>query len=264
MVYNMLLWCPRCGEQHVDAPEPAAGWTNPPHRSHQCHGCGCIWRPADFYTNGITGIGTSGAADTYQRGQNLDRKTAMDLAEKYCKEAQALREHIESVEALKSTIETLKGHNKLLKDTQSANEPGLRKAIGDLYANGAALSETSESRLRVIQKKNQDIQQLTDFIKLYPVISPDHEVPADSVMQMGQCPRCKHVAPLLMMEVIVKPAAVSKVDDTTKTFGHCRICGEEKEVVGGKFVQHRPRVYVDHLCTGSGQPAGGALFVEHK
>ncbi|UOF79469.1 Zn-ribbon protein [Caudoviricetes sp.] len=78
---DMILHCPSCGLQHVDAPEPASGydvshegadaatwtnaqWTNPPHRSHQCHGCGHIWRPADVPTNGVAAIKTKGKADS--------------------------------------------------------------------------------------------------------------------------------------------------------------------------------------------------------
>lgn len=80
---DMLLFCPKCGAQHVDAPEtepgrlissgPNAGravppkttWSNPPHRSHLCHACGTIWRPADVPTNGVEAIGTRGKADTW-------------------------------------------------------------------------------------------------------------------------------------------------------------------------------------------------------
>jgi len=80
---DMLLFCPKCGVQHVDAPEtergrlissgPNAGravapkvtWENPPHRSHLCHACGTIWRPADVPTNGVASIGTQGKADTW-------------------------------------------------------------------------------------------------------------------------------------------------------------------------------------------------------
>lgn len=47
---DMVLFCPNCGKQHVDAPEPDLGpskdgsgdmplWSNPPHRSHLCHDC---------------------------------------------------------------------------------------------------------------------------------------------------------------------------------------------------------------------------------
>lgn len=75
---DMVLYCPNCGQQHIDAPEPGqlisdgpnagrvrAGWTNPPHRSHKCHGCGCIWRPSDVATNGVADLKTEGKADTW-------------------------------------------------------------------------------------------------------------------------------------------------------------------------------------------------------
>lgn len=86
---DMVLYCPNCGEQHVDAPEPhckmgvecdesgccyaemngapdrCERWTNPPHRSHLCHSCGTIWRPADVPTNGVTEIKTQGKADSW-------------------------------------------------------------------------------------------------------------------------------------------------------------------------------------------------------
>lgn len=60
----MILLCPACGKQHVDAPE-TGDWTNPPHRSHLCHACGCIWRPADVPTIGVERIATRGKADTW-------------------------------------------------------------------------------------------------------------------------------------------------------------------------------------------------------
>ena len=74
---DMVLHCPKCGMQHIDAPEPSmlAGdaamhggewpdrWTNPPHRSHLCHGCGHIWRPADVPTNGVAAVKTKGKND---------------------------------------------------------------------------------------------------------------------------------------------------------------------------------------------------------
>ncbi|WP_186120598.1 hypothetical protein [Burkholderia gladioli] len=71
----MLLFCPRCGTQHIDAPETvsdgrpvlyADAWTNPPHRSHLCHTCGIVWRPADVATVGVEAIETSGKADTWE------------------------------------------------------------------------------------------------------------------------------------------------------------------------------------------------------
>lgn len=64
---DMLLFCPDCGEQHIDAPE-LPEWTNPPHKSHLCHGCGCIWRPADVPTNGVACGIPRGKADTWLVG----------------------------------------------------------------------------------------------------------------------------------------------------------------------------------------------------
>lgn len=70
----MLLFCPKCGLQHVDAPdERTPGWTNPPHKSHLCHGCGCIWRPADVPTDGVLNIETSGKADNWVRAPKAAR-----------------------------------------------------------------------------------------------------------------------------------------------------------------------------------------------
>ncbi|MGY0793146.1 hypothetical protein ACW7BJ_27585 [Azospirillum argentinense] len=63
---HMLLFCPRCGLQHIDAPDKTTGWTNPPHRSHLCAGCGCVWRPADAPTSGVLAIATSGKADNWK------------------------------------------------------------------------------------------------------------------------------------------------------------------------------------------------------
>lgn len=71
---DMILHCPACGLQHIDAPEESdpttwaaekyGNWTNPPHRSHLCHGCGHIWRPADVPTNGVAAVKTKGEADS--------------------------------------------------------------------------------------------------------------------------------------------------------------------------------------------------------
>ena len=79
---DMLLHCPNCGMQHIDKPEGQfypgmtadesvtankeyGCWDNPPHRSHLCHGCRCVWRPADVPTNGVAELKTQGKADTW-------------------------------------------------------------------------------------------------------------------------------------------------------------------------------------------------------
>lgn len=68
---DMVLYCPKCHTQHIDAPEPARGdwpkgWTNPPHKSHLCQNkaCGHIWRPSDTPTNGVIATASGKDADT--------------------------------------------------------------------------------------------------------------------------------------------------------------------------------------------------------
>jgi len=62
IVIDMVLYCPKCGMQHID--EPYSEWTNPPHRSHLCAGCGHIWRPSDTATNGVLRTASGKDADT--------------------------------------------------------------------------------------------------------------------------------------------------------------------------------------------------------
>jgi hypothetical protein len=65
---DMLLFCPQCGEQHIDEAKgewDGQPWMNPPHKSHLCESCGCIWRPSDHATNGVRTIATTGKADTW-------------------------------------------------------------------------------------------------------------------------------------------------------------------------------------------------------
>jgi hypothetical protein len=79
---DMLLWCPQCGEQHIDAPdERAPDWTNPPHKSHLCHGCSHIWRPADVPTNGVQSIKTKGQKDCNPRPRYFTTAADFEKAE---------------------------------------------------------------------------------------------------------------------------------------------------------------------------------------
>ena len=100
----MVLHCPRCGLGHIDEPDPrieelgvlrklqtqsslgdrppsiaadklkrlieleeieSTLWTNPPHKSHLCFLCKCIWRPADVPTVGVESVATRGEKDTW-------------------------------------------------------------------------------------------------------------------------------------------------------------------------------------------------------
>jgi hypothetical protein len=95
---NILLFCPVCFEQHVDAALPDVcqdcghdkgdhcssleltyciecasnppkacmqfvAWLNPPHKSHRCNFCNHVWRPADVPTNGVQALETKGERD---------------------------------------------------------------------------------------------------------------------------------------------------------------------------------------------------------
>lgn len=88
----MVLYCPMCGVQHIDAPEPERleafdsgaaieyirkpAWANPPHKSHLCHACGTVWRPADVCTTGIEAVATKGKADTWTGPRNIAQRIA--------------------------------------------------------------------------------------------------------------------------------------------------------------------------------------------
>lgn len=93
---DMVLYCPRCGLQHVDAPElerwgkddgKGEVWTNPPHRSHLCSGCGHVWRPADVPTNGVDAVETKGRNDSpLDDGSPHRDKLAGRLIDAWCNE----------------------------------------------------------------------------------------------------------------------------------------------------------------------------------
>jgi hypothetical protein len=59
---DMVLHCPNCGAQHIDAVTET--WPNEPHRTHLCHYCEHRWRPADVATNGVEAVKTRGKDDS--------------------------------------------------------------------------------------------------------------------------------------------------------------------------------------------------------
>lgn len=109
---DMVLFCPACGERHIDAPcqdipgkvlregvwvevpcvikaNDANAWTNPPHRSHRCDSCGHIWRPADVPTNGVAAIKTKGKADSPDPEFNTENESqgyAIEAVWQFCPE----------------------------------------------------------------------------------------------------------------------------------------------------------------------------------
>lgn len=47
---RLVLFCPKCGGQHVDQGE----WAKRVHRTHLCEHCGELWRPRPHTTVGVT------------------------------------------------------------------------------------------------------------------------------------------------------------------------------------------------------------------
>lgn len=56
IVFDVVLFCPKCKEQHIDESETNGTWKNPPHKKHLCHFCGNIWKAANIHTNGVKEI----------------------------------------------------------------------------------------------------------------------------------------------------------------------------------------------------------------
>lgn len=102
----MILFCPACGLQHIDAPdERTLDWTNPPHKSHLCHGCKHIWRPCDRPTNGVAEITTQGKADSPAvRKTSSLLKMIQELDEAFADERAELKLALDRIHALEEAL----------------------------------------------------------------------------------------------------------------------------------------------------------------
>ena len=45
----IILFCPMCGLRHIDVGE----FSEKPHHTHACQGCGFVWRPSTRFTVGV-------------------------------------------------------------------------------------------------------------------------------------------------------------------------------------------------------------------
>lgn len=103
------LLCPECKAEHVDAPEPENGWTNPPHKKHLCHECGHLWTPYPFPTYGVASTETCAYCQKpyepvgAEAWRVNDKPTCWDCYVQFCENAQADRE----VEHRSGTVEEL-------------------------------------------------------------------------------------------------------------------------------------------------------------
>lgn len=157
---DMVLHCPNCGLQHIDAPGMNSEfddhtWDNPPHRSHLCHRCGHIWRPADVATNGVAAVKTRGKNDSLVKGCACgDRAAALcpgqwepgcDLGanEKYVRVSAAEplpidREEIDELEAVDRMVKRAEEQGMLVE---------VISTFGSERASGATVQEAAFSAL---------------------------------------------------------------------------------------------------------------------
>jgi hypothetical protein len=163
---DMILFCPRCGLQHVDAPEsdadfekrhaawkqditsdspPPTRWTNPPHRSHLCHGCKYVWRPADIETNGAAEIQTKGSIDSppIRGAMDQQRKPANNLTVKLFIGKEEIpittKTELALVAALKAIL------------WEHGNKPTVNRAMKEFYMNRFAFIDAVQHQVGDIQ-----------------------------------------------------------------------------------------------------------------
>ncbi len=137
---DMLLFCPNCGEQHVDEAKPDecetcgrsetacicetfTAWLNPSHKSHRCGRCNHVFRPADVPTNGVKAIKTAGEHDGVTRPRYTDLDERLGAAVKQIESlendtsvAKLIESHYQELDALRTQISEL---NQEIEDCQA-------------------------------------------------------------------------------------------------------------------------------------------------
>lgn len=112
---DLLLFCPRCGQQHIDEARPNVcetcgnpgpectcstftAWLNPPHKSHRCEACNHVWRPADVPTNGVKDTLTHGQRDASPVPTNAINNDLFRACKKYEEAITALMSEVADVQ----------------------------------------------------------------------------------------------------------------------------------------------------------------------
>jgi len=240
---DMLLFCPVCGLQHVDAAdERTPGWTNPPHKSHLCHGCGHIWRPSDRPTNGVVATKTHGERDgtpgplfVYKRCKELERQLAQEqyafnmLQHDYC-EAQ----RVASTSTNQLSQNLMEAHAKLAASEAKVAELQRQYDSDSSLITTLRISSNNE-RNRADQYKSQ-VERLAEFIdelddrslndlkeavKQGGYFGDIHDAPDDCdthiVVTRGEFRK-------------IRQALQSAVVESTHQSVKCSYCGDTKEV----------------------------------
>jgi HPt (histidine-containing phosphotransfer) domain-containing protein len=193
---DMLLFCPHCGEQHVDEAKPdvceACGheskwhfegdnlpsgrtgcahpectyetftaWLNPPHKSHRCTSCNHVWRPADVPTNGVLTLQTSGSRDGNPRPRYF--YTAKDYEDAVADSIADLRQRLADRE--RNSAEFIQGASRMREDLEQVAESNAR-----LVAELATMREA--------MKFYADPSNLQEFAFMDGVPEHDNDWPA--------------------------------------------------------------------------------------
>lgn len=182
---DMLLFCPQCGEQHVDEAKPDVcetcggeqdefprnegalictckvftAWLNPPHKSHRCTSCNHVWRPADVPTNGVRYTATTGSRDGNPRPRYF--ATAKDYEDAVAKKEERIQSleqelklmGVERLENGDSRI-TMKTYNAFFKRT---GEERYAQEIATLRAQVEELEKERERLQKGLQRADDCI-----------------------------------------------------------------------------------------------------------
>lgn len=159
-----LLWCPECGEQHIDEGE----WETRPHKTHQCQSCGHEWRPYEVPTRGVRDEKAQQAQrDAEQRLGNLlavmhgdgghyvakhgwGKATEDAMVVKY-----ALLDRAEAAEAdLRRAREALKDAVRFVDSAQWHGTASEKAGARDWFENHAAALEATRPREKALDSYN--------------------------------------------------------------------------------------------------------------
>lgn len=175
----MVLYCPKCGVQHCDSPNPRSGWTNPPHCSHRCESCGAVWRPADVPTIGVATIQTEGKDDSWRPGDKGEAAPAQASDEK--SEAFNSARTASVLKALVRESEELFTHWLYWVNGQAGDTPPVDKtrallaSVGETLGKGARASSLKEALFELreqyaLQDKPEfkaDLESLRETVRVY-------------------------------------------------------------------------------------------------
>lgn len=110
----VLLWCPGCGERHIDDGE----FATKPHHTHACQSCGLTWRPAVVSTVGVAYL------PGFKNAENTVREVVTNFFDQ-CDLRASLMMSGESSAMVDETIEDLTQRLKYLEHSAGWDQSGV-------------------------------------------------------------------------------------------------------------------------------------------